>query len=286
MFYSKINQISWTTIMPTTPNLEELLYNKELLERELSKNPQLINKKDKQGMTLLHHIAVMEDLGQSSLEPIIDILLAQPSINFNIEDNKGNTAIHLAASSRERTNCEFIFPKLVEKAEKNQFNFSMLDKQGQAIIHLASRLSYSSPITGKRINKIETLIKYAPSLDLNVLSSSGSSALFYALNSVHFPEADTLLNAGANPSLGNEGRKPLEQVKKHLKTIEQLDKNSKHYKVKLDKLTELHQKITDTLRTDSLSIILEQYNKERQNDPRERFGLSFIPLKVTLKLKS
>ena len=85
---------------------------------------------------------------------------------------------------------------------------------------------------------------------MDAFSSSGSTALFYAINHCHFKEAKSLLDAGANPLIyGSKERDPFVMLESHLKDFSEMlsdeEYANKHEYLQntIDQLNELKQKM-------------------------------------------
>jgi ankyrin repeat protein len=221
------------------------------LKQALAENPSLIEAQDEQGMTLLHHAAdIGRSLGHSSAREVLNVLFASPGINWNIKNNSGNTPVHVAATlCQDRTTYELIFPEFVKTASEHGFDFSTLNNQGQSVLHLATKISYERWPIGRQ-NNVRNMLNNAPNPGLDVLSSSGSTALYYAINGHLFSEANTLLEAGANPLLfGSPDRSPLgmiaEQRQNYTDALTQPEYANRHDLINqyIQKLDALEQKI-------------------------------------------
>jgi ankyrin repeat protein len=191
----------------------------------LRSNPKIVKQQDEEGKTILHHAATIGCImGSNSASLIHYLLFTAPGIDFNIQDKNGNTPVHIAALySEDRVTCKYIFPNYVKRAAESNFNFSTLNESGQAVLHIATRISHTDPrgIFG-RVNNVENVLKNAPDTDVNVLSSSGSTAFFYAVNHMHLAEARSLLDANANPMLcGAPDRNPLAMINKYIENLKQ-----------------------------------------------------------------
>ncbi len=199
----------------TADYLKSLAGNDIALYLALRFDPSVITMQDESGMTVLHYAAKIGfTMGSSSASLILHLLFTSPLVDFSIQDNQGNTPLHVAAlCCEDRVTYQYVFPHFVKEAAKSGFNFSTLNNHGQAILHIAARTTYTDRRFGLRNNNIANVLKNAPDIDLNVLSSSGSTAFFYAVNFVHLNEANTLLEAGANPNLsGAPDRDPVAQI--------------------------------------------------------------------------
>ncbi|MDX1838599.1 hypothetical protein DIZ81_11575 [Legionella taurinensis] len=196
-----------------------LVHSAEALKAALESNPNLINEQDEDGLTLLHHAAQIGNyMGSTSASKILDVLFANENLDFTIKDKAGNTAVHVAAwCCEDRVTCQYVFPSFVTEAAKRGFDFATLSQQGQTVLHIATRTSYTSR-TG-RINNVDNVINNAANPGINALSSSGSTALYYAINHLHFDEAYSLLAAGANPLVYGSDRDPFAMVDEHLATL-------------------------------------------------------------------
>lgn len=104
---------------------------------------------------------------------------------------------------------------------KRNFDFSTLNNQGQAVIHIAVRTKYDRDVFPKYA--IKEYLANAPNTNLDILSSSGSTAFYYAINHQLLTEANMLLDAGANPSIfGSPDRNPFKEIEQPLKAIEKM----------------------------------------------------------------
>ena len=194
--------------------LHHLAFNVRDLYIALRSDPEIINKQDELGKTILHCVAELGlRMGSNSGSLILYLLFnADPKANFSIKDNDGNTPVHIAAAlCNDLVTCRFVFPNFVQHAAEDGFNFSILNNEGHAVIHLAALLGYVGyPL---RYNTITELLSNSFQIDIDVLSSAGCTAFFYAINNNRLVEAHTLLDAGADPLLfGNSDGDPLKMV--------------------------------------------------------------------------
>ncbi len=93
--------------------------------------------------------------------------------------------------------CDYVFPYFVREADQRGVDFSVLNNQGQAALHFATRNAYERWPFGHR-NTVGRLLEIASEINVNVLSSSGSTALFYAINWLHLKEADSSISISAS----------------------------------------------------------------------------------------
>lgn len=174
-----------------------------------------LNTRDDQGESILHHAAKLGlSLPANEVSSNLGLIFNQEDLDFNLKDRNLRTPLHTAAYACEdsQVTCTTVFPLFVYYANKSNFDFSALDKTGKSILHLAAIFSYTDSSTKKRFNNVETLIRHASGLNLNLLSSSKKTALYYAISHGHFEEAHTLLDKGADPRLGGEGKKPTDAL--------------------------------------------------------------------------
>jgi ankyrin repeat protein len=229
-FYKADELLKGGAALPKLKKEESSFENKSEFFRDLSygvrdlyialrTNPDIIKEQDENGQTILHHAAhIGLGLGSNSASLILELLFEAKGADFSIRDNNGDTPVHIAAKlCHDRSTCDFIFPNYISKASETGFDFSQLNNQGQAVLHIAARNTeysfYVGDLMGRQRNNVETIIESVPNIDLNVLSSSGSTALFYALNHGRFYKAETLLKAGADPKCGSQDRRPEKQLK-------------------------------------------------------------------------
>ncbi len=218
----------------------------------LRKTPEIISAVDENGMTLLHHAArIGFMMGSNSASLIHYLLFTAPGCDFNIKDHNGNTPLHIAAECcSDRVTQTYIFANYVRSAVKTDFDFSILNKQGQAVIHIAARTSYIDYVFGGLRINIHHLLNNVKNIDVDILSSSGSTAFYYAVNWLHLKDAKALLDAGANPLLcGLPDREPLQQINAHIDDFtaelnsEPNENKREMYQNMIDNLTELKQRV-------------------------------------------
>jgi ankyrin repeat protein len=246
-----------------------LVHNHQDLYIHLLRTPEIIRQQTEYGETLLHTAAsITRDMEDSRARLIYHLLFRAPGLDFTIKDNNANTPLHtVALCSSELSVYDFVFPYYLKEAKKANFDFSTLGHNGQAIIHIAASTVHSHPSFGKR-SKIRKLLEIVPNIDLNVLSSSGSTALAYAINWMHLEEAEILLVAGANPRIyGNLERSPLAMIDKHLQDISEIiaeDEESKNLEsLSLEKqFNRLLQKVITVINQRGMDAydILRQHN--------------------------
>jgi hypothetical protein len=185
----------------------------------LRKDSRIIREQDELGYSLLHHAAlIVPSAEEKSDHPslILKLLFNAPGIDFSVKDTYGSTPVHLAAyMTGNRVTSELIFPMFVAQAAKAGFDFSMLNRGGQGVIHLVARTDYKERIegSGRVDNNVQKLLKLVPQIDLNLLTAWGATAYYCALDVLKLDNANTLLNAGADPMLyGKPVRNPLDKI--------------------------------------------------------------------------
>ncbi len=183
----------------------------------LRTSPDLINVQDEHGKTLLFHlIHAAKYLEKDRIEWLLQILLGTPGINMSLADNDGNTfvheaTIHCADAARNAFGLQkkedsiffdFVFVPLVKYAQNNGFDFSILNKERFAVIHIAGQIP---SIQQKWITNIKAMIaaplEFNPiavliagnHVDLNQLSGENCTALYYAITRAHLTHIHTLL---------------------------------------------------------------------------------------------
>jgi ankyrin repeat protein len=172
----------------------------------LTTNPEIIQEQDENGMTVLHHAAMMPPrVPELATQILLELLFAAPGVDFSIRDDTQQTALHSAAVYASMTGTSAsIFPAFVKSAAENGFDFSAGDAIGRAIIHSAV---IHSP------NHVKMLLEKVPHIEVDLIAADGATAFFEAVNSLDLDVAHTLLDAGANPMLcGSPERNPLATV--------------------------------------------------------------------------
>lgn len=206
-------------------NLSELGCHPCMLFRALRTDPAIVNQQDEDGMTILHHAVLQSPISTGfSVELILKLLFAMPNLDLNIPDKNGSTALHAAAyRSSNRTTRVHLFPALVDEAIKKKFNFNSLDKDGNAIIHLAyDHRRALAPLKGyveycTAIDELLIPIETIKLLGINVLSSDGETVLFKAVSTLCIEVAHNLLMADANPAIfGTNDKSPIDEITKFI----------------------------------------------------------------------
>jgi ankyrin repeat protein len=243
---------------------KKLIKSAESLESALGSNLCLINEKDEDGMTLLHHAAgIGLYLGSTSASEILNVLFNTPGIDFNITDVRGNTPLHLAAYySMDRVTCNFVFPSYITEAVKHKFDFSKLGDEGKSVLQMAALNFYDR---ARRSTNVKHILTNAPDPGLNVLSTSGATAFFYSLCKGNFEDAEALMNAGANPILfGSLDQDPMQKIEEFLKmftdALTQGEDEDYHefINAKIAQLNELKQRVLS-------SVSAKSYGEIRKN---------------------
>lgn len=195
----------------TSAELFDLYLNHDELKKALEANPALINEQDECGRTLLHLCAAGDGIYSGT---VIKLLLSINCADFSIKDAEGNTPMHIAAyNANHREAYDNIYPMFVKECTRKNFDFNMLNERGLAVIHIATIIKFELEVGCYNFSRscLGLLLDIAPDIDLNVLSSSGSTAFFYAIAHGKIDDATRLFDAGADPSLfgANEDRNPL-----------------------------------------------------------------------------
>ncbi len=247
-------------------------------------NPDIFKLQDENGQTILHYAAKIGLIsGYGNSLSYLKKLFQFSGIDFTIQDDAGNTALHIVAfHCSERTTYEAVFECFVSAAVKQNFNFNILNNDGQAVIHLAARFSYLHPAfmtRGNTIKKLLTAAKYAVNVD--TLSSSGSSALFYAINNLNYDAANSLLDAGANPNAcGNPARNPFAEVNKNLLELaaneDVSEEIKRHHLEKLELLQQRMIAISDECEIRKAAKLLGQVARNRASI----FSVKKVPLEI------
>lgn len=189
---------------------------------------------------MLHYAASSRNC---SIRRVLTVLFTYPNLDFTVKDNQNNTPLHVAAlCCEDRTTYNDVLPMLLAEAGRRGFNFSTLGQNGQSVLHISARISFTeitsfSPMFGQRKNNVRNVLEKVANPGLNLLSLSGATAFFYAISHCHIEEANALLNAGADPSLcGSPEKDPFSMIDEQFLSVSDI----------LNGYIELHaEKITD-----------------------------------------
>ena len=201
----------------------------------------LLNEQDVQGCTLAHYVAD-RGLTQKYDGYILDVL-AENNVDFSIKNKMGNTPMHIMAINSEERASAYMFVDFIKYAAKTKFDFAALNNQGLSVLHIAAINQYADTIMGhfvlRKYENIKYILEAAKennlSINLNVLSRSGSTALFYLINHARYDEANLLLDAGADHQLYGDNaadRSPMKQVKEHLHLLKEMKSDEEGSKLK------------------------------------------------------
>lgn len=183
-----------------------------------------INKPDGNGRTLAHYIGWRGLHLENGL--IVQRVLLQSKLSLNVYDNNGNSPLQLMvltafgkyASPSDTDKSVRMFRTYLDYAFCNKYDFSWKNDDGLTLLHLLARSSERnySPV----IHFLDLIKSHPDRVDLNTLSSSGASALYYSIERGWMDDALALLKAGANPLAGEKGKDPLELVNSIINTFE------------------------------------------------------------------
>lgn len=192
----------------TTSNFfSKIIHNVWELYILLKNNPEIVNKCDENGETLLHHGARLGLIfGSNTISIIYRVLFSPSHLDFNIQNKSGRTPLHeIACKLHDRVSCRYVFPNYVEISYKNNFDFSLKDNKGYAVIHYAAYSSYYD-------TPISYLIKMVPHIDLNLKSNDGKVPLYIALQCASVTKIEMLIINGCQTSFPNEKYDPMKLI--------------------------------------------------------------------------
>ncbi|HVE43743.1 MAG TPA: ankyrin repeat domain-containing protein [Gammaproteobacteria bacterium] len=256
----------------------------EALRVALIRDPGLITARSDKGTTLLHHAVLMgkrDSKNTKAAKTILQVLFDTPGLDFTIKDNNGDTAMHIAAQAceKDRPMRQYIFPMLVQKAVECDFDFSTLGAAGKSVLHIAA--------SNGCITLILSLSSHA---GVNALSTTGATALYYAIAGAYPEAAMELLNAGANPMLcGNTAFDPFTTLELYLATfLREISSDSSNPKIQtyiqgtIDGFNELkEQMMTIKLATESTNNIKQSAKVLSQG---VRTDALFLPDELIVKI--
>ena len=155
----------------------------------LIENGARINATDKQGVTPLYLAA------RDNRTRVIVLLVSEKTINLDIQNNEGLTAISIALAngSAEASN------HLLQR----DFDARQIDKAGKTLLHHAA--------SGGDGRALRTILRLA-SADINSIDSLGNSPLHYATQAGKKEAVKQLLQAGANLNLRNKDNETAQDI--------------------------------------------------------------------------
>ncbi|KJV55052.1 ankyrin repeat domain-containing protein [Orientia tsutsugamushi] len=161
----------------------------------LNENPGLVNfQQDVDFKTPLHTSV------EHKQEEITKLLLER-NANVTLQDNNGNTPLHVAARNHDLKTTEILL-------SYGNAIVDMQNNKGQTPLHLASTRPYthqgaSSLLSKESLSIAQALLTHGAKVNLQ--DGDGNTALHYATNSFHHKEiTEILLNHGANVNAQND----------------------------------------------------------------------------------
>lgn len=194
----------------TLTNYEMLLSNWGLLYTALRKDPELIHKKDHHHKFLLHVFSDLEYANQNSLAKLALIKKFATREDFERKATGSHmTPIHIASVTCDNDPYAIpTFSVLVQMADEAGYDFSDMDKESDgrevAAIHM---IAASSKLSDENKSIALRSLISTKSADIDQLNDHNrGTALFYCINRRCEKSAETLLNAGADPSIAGHSR--------------------------------------------------------------------------------
>jgi ankyrin repeat protein len=203
----------------------------EKIKELIMKEPDLVNKKDKDGITLLHIVALSEEkenilfllshgadinaVDNFDVTPLMlvsddetfdsAVLLLEKGARTDLKDKDGNTALHYAANSGSPKTLELLLSKGMDINQKNN--------EGGNLLHEAVRFGYA-------LESVKYLI--SKGVEVNELDNTGRNPLHVLLSEYkeHFEweiflkMTEILLSAGVYTDVRDKtGRTPVDYAK-------------------------------------------------------------------------
>lgn len=178
------------------------------LKKALTAYPEIKTARDHEQRTLLHHLACIGSksrVTREQAEETIAFVFALGPHDFHAMDREGNTPVHLAAKTAHTLiGNEVVFPAFIKAAKENSFDFSRKNALGKTTLQIATMNPRIHLVRDIYESNARTVLTLAPDCAIDELSSTGGTALFYAINHQHNIEAALLLDHKANPLLGSD----------------------------------------------------------------------------------
>jgi len=185
----------------------------------LGENPDLISRKDNEGMTPLHWAA------QNDRQPVAELLLASQT-DIDAKDNNGNTPLELAVVYGHKSLAELLLANRADARAKNNVGGTPLHAAaGNGIKEIVELLLANHADVDAKTNTYQTPLVFAAShgqkeivelllankADVNAKDSNGDTPLHFAAGWGHTDVVELLLANGADVNArNNRGRTPLD----------------------------------------------------------------------------
>jgi len=244
----------------------------------------LLNAQDLRGRTLAHYVAErgLTHKYKSSIQQV----LFENNADFMIADNEGNTPVHVMALNAHERASSPMFQEYIKYAGRTNFDFTVLNNAGKSVLHIAALVEYVDTRAGMRLSAttyvrdiLEAAKENGLAIELDVLTNTGSTTLYYLINHNRYDEALLLLEAGASPTKYGEGandRDPVKQVDEQLSEIERrlrdevLEEHQvAHGNRMVEKLQSIKAKMTASSKASLTSSAVKSTTSQDDIDKRE-----------------
>lgn len=230
------------------------------LKKAISNDPSILTRKDANGSTLLHQLAIkgFKSYGYSGVLTVkaINLLINAPEGSVNVQDAKGLTPLHhqvLMALPRDAGDSLLediiihehrqVFTKFVSFAFTNKYNFSLADfEHGFTVFHLLAREK-----SLEAVDLLKEILEHPDFNDkdsYNSLSKNALTPLDLAITQGSLTGAILLINKGAT---SNKALTLLEDSESRLLKLRNEGKiTTEQYTKRIEKITEVKSKITQS----------------------------------------
>ncbi|KAF2076187.1 hypothetical protein CYY_002487 [Polysphondylium violaceum] len=211
-----------------------------LLEYYNSNKSNEINHLDNDGYTPLH-VAVSSDCS----DDLLTQLIRHPSIQIEVRNVDGNTALHYFCQRFRSPECQKIAQLLIDKGS----NVNAQNHNGETPLHKA--------IFNHSVRLLMVYVLLKNNADVNIVNVAGESPLHYAVRLGRLDVLKILITAGADPTLlSSRGKKsPLLLAEEHNNSPEIVDL-LRRLEIIINSLN------MSSLNQYKMALILEELNKE------------------------